>query len=59
MRKILLDFSVDRLKDMYQDCHVGRQPQDIFGDEDSPSGRCQNPVISWSDEQIAQSVICH
>ena len=47
MRKILLDFSVDILKDIYQDCHVGREPQKILGDEDSPSGRCQNPLISW------------
>lgn len=47
MRKILLDFFVDRLKAIYQDCHVGRAPQEILGDEDSASGRCQNPVISW------------
>lgn len=27
MSKILLDFSVGRLKDIYQDCPVGRKPR--------------------------------
>lgn len=30
-KKILLDFSVNRQKDIYQDCHVGREPQEILG----------------------------
>lgn len=45
MRKLLLDFFVDRLKDFYQTCHVGEEPQKTLRDEDSPSGRRQNPVI--------------
>jgi len=47
MRKTLLDFSVDRPKDVYQDCHVARKPRKTLGEDDGASGRCQNPVISW------------
>lgn len=41
------NFSVYRLKGIYQDCHGVQQPREILGDEEIASGKCHNPTISW------------
>lgn len=46
-RKMFSHFPVYRLKGVYQDCHRGRQPREILGDEEIVSFKCHNPTISW------------